>query len=323
MYRLCKDKTAKLPLFKELIGDIMIQLAETDQRVMVFDADLVNASGLRKFAGRFPDRLFDCGIMEANMAGMAAAASDAGAIPFAHTFAAFAARKCVDQIFLSACYAKRDLKLIGSDPGVTAAANGGSHQAMEDMGILRGLHNITLLEPSDGVLYDWMLRKVKDTYGVFYLRVNRKQERQLYETGSQFELGKGNLLREGSDATIIASGIEVFEALDAAELLAQEGIHVRVVDMFCWKPIDRGLIAECAAKTGAIVTAENHTTANGLGSAVSMVVAETCPVPMGFVGVHERFGEVGSIPFLIKKFGMDAVGIAGRVRETIARKPHG
>lgn len=320
MYQICNDRQAKLPLFKDIIGDVLIELAEQDPRVMVFDADLANASGLSRFGKRFPDRLFDCGIQEANMVGMAASASDAGAIPFAHTFAAFAARKCIDQVFLAACYADMDLKLIGSDPGITAATNGGSHQAMEDMGIFMGLNNITLLEPSDGIQYEWMLRTIKDTRGVFYLRINRKNERQLYQKDAQFTLGKGNVLREGTDATIIASGIEVYEALDAADLLAKEGIEVRVVDMFCWRPIDRELVAESAQKTGAIVTAENHVVATGLGSAVAHVVAEECPVPMGYIGVQERYGEVGSIPYLLKTFGMDAASIAEKVRQTIARK---
>jgi transketolase len=278
--------------FKEIIGDALIDLAREDSRVLVFDADLVNASGLRKFAEKYPDRLIDCGIQEANMVGMAAAASEAGVIPFAHTFAAFAARKCVDQIFLAACYSKLDLKLIGSDPGVTAATNGGSHQGMEDMGILMGLNNITLLEPSDGILFRWMLREVKNTPGVFYIRTNRKEERKLYEGDTTFQLGKGNVLQDGRDVTIIASGIEVYEALDAAKLLEEKGISVRVVDMFCWRPVDKELVIRCAKETGAIVTAENHATSTGLGSAVANVVVNNCPVPMEFIGVTERFGAV-------------------------------
>ncbi|MCI8598963.1 MAG: transketolase family protein [Lachnospiraceae bacterium] len=306
--------------FKEIIGDALIDLAREDSRVLVFDADLVNASGLRKFAEKYPDRLIDCGIQEANMVGMAAAASEAGVIPFAHTFAAFAARKCVDQIFLAACYSKLDLKLIGSDPGVTAATNGGSHQGMEDMGILMGLNNITLLEPSDGILFRWMLREVKNTPGVFYIRTNRKEERKLYEGDTTFQLGKGNVLQDGRDVTIIASGIEVYEALDAAKLLEEKGISVRVVDMFCWRPVDKELVIRCAKETGAIVTAENHATSTGLGSAVANVVVNNCPVPMEFIGVTERFGEVGSIAFLQKKFNMDAQSIVKKVEIVIGRK---
>ncbi len=306
--------------FKEIIGDVLIELAEEDPRVLVFDADLVNASGLRKFADKYPNRLVDCGIQEANMTGVAAAASEAGVIPFAHTFSAFAARKCVDQIFLAACYSKLDLKLIGSDPGITAATNGGSHQGMEDMGILMSLNNITLLEPSDGIMYRWMLREIKNTSGVFYVRTNRKEDREIYEKDTVFELGKGKVLRDGADAAIIASGIEVYEALEAAEMLEKENLSVRVVDMFCWRPIDQELILQCAEETGAIVTAENHVTATGLGSAVANVIVNNCPVPMEFVGVRERFGEVGSIPFLMKKFEMDASAIAEKVRKAVERK---
>ena len=161
---------------------------------------------------------------------------------------------------------------------------------------------------------------MKDTDGVFYLRANRKETCQLYEEGSKFELGKGNLLRDGTDVTIIASGIEVAQALEAADILASEGIQAAVIDMFCWRPIDEDIICRYAEKTGAIVTAENHATATGLGSAVARVVAKKCPVPMEFVGVDERYGEVGSIPFLMKKFGMDATSIVEKAKQAIARK---
>lgn len=320
MYRLTEKENARLPLFKELIGDVLIGLAEEDPRILVFDADLANASGLQKFAARFPERFVDCGIQEANMVGMAAASSESGAVPFAHTFAAFAGRKCVDQVFLAACYSQLNLKLIGSDPGITAATNGGTHQAMEDMGLFMAYPDITLLEPSDGVQYAYLLRLMKETYGVCYLRANRKCEKQIYEEGSSFAFGKGCLLREGNDATIIASGIEVGEARKAAALLEKEGISVRVIDMFCWKPLDRELIIESAQKTGAIVVAENHATASGLGSAVANVVVQECPVPMRFIGVRERFGEVGSIPYLQKKFEMDDESIARQVREVLKQK---
>lgn len=320
MLKLCRNREEPSSTFKQIFPEELIAIAEENPNVVAFDADLANASGLREFADRYPERFFECGIQEANMAGTAAASSEAGLIPFAHTFAAFAARKCIDQVFLAGCYAQLDLKLIGSDPGVTAATNGGSHQAMEDMGIFMGLPNITLLEPSDGVLFRFLLRQMAQRRGVFYLRSNRKETRWLYDEASTFELGKGNVLRDGTDVTLIASGIEVYEALDAAELLQDQGISARVVDMFCWRPIDRELIVRCAQETGAIVTAENHAVASGLGSAVANVVVQEYPVPMSFIGVNERFGEVGSIAFLQKKFCMDAQSIAAQALAVINRK---
>lgn len=314
------EEKRELPLFKEIIGRVMVDLVKEDPHVLVYDADLANASGLSAVREACPEQFIDCGIQEANMVGTAAASSEAGAIPFAHTFAAFTGRKCIDQLFMAACYPKLNLKLIGSDPGITAAVNGGSHQGMDDMGIMMCLNNITLLEPSDGVMYEQLLRMAKETYGVFYLRVNRKEKLQIYEEGTKFEFGKGKLLREGTDVTLIASGIEVAQSLEAAKILEKEGISARVIDMFCWRPIDEELIAESAEKTGAIVTAENHCTATGLGSAVARVVAQKKPVPMEMIGVVERYGEVGSIPYLMEKFHMDAASIADAARKAVSRK---
>ena len=210
--------------------------------------------------------------------------------------------------------------MIGSDGAITATTNGGSHQGMEDMGILSNLNNITLIDPSDANMMRALLPKVAETYGMFYVRQHRKGTDAVYTPDSTFEIGKGNVLREGTDATIIASGIEVGEALKAAEDLEKRGISVRVVDMFTWKPLDKELIVESARKTGAIVTAENHGLATGLGHAVAAVVAEECPVPMGFIGVDEQYGEVGDLQYLMKKFRMTAEDIAKKVQMTILKK---
>lgn len=320
MFRLCQDKQKRMISMKEIIGDTLVDMVKEDDRVLAFDADLASPGGFSKLGEIFPEKLINCGIQESNMVGAAAASSDSGAIPFAHTFAAFAGRKCLDQIFMAACYPGMNFKFIGSDPGITAAFNGGSHQAYEDMGSMICFNNITLLEPSDGIMCRELLKMMKDTYGVFYLRSNRKETHQIYSEGSKFEFGKGNILSEGKDVTIIASGIEVVQAQNAANELAKEGVFATVIDMFCWRPLDKTLIKTCAEKTGAIVVAENHNTANGLGAAVAKAVGELCPVPLGFIGVDERYGEVGSIPFLMKKFSMDSNSIVSRVHETIRRK---
>ncbi len=305
---------------KTVMGETLLKMMAEDKRVVVLDADLANASGMSVIRDKYPERFFDCGIQEANMVGTAAGISESGAIPFTHTFACFASRKCLDQIFLSACYAGLNVKLIGTDPGVTAATNGGSHQGMEDMGSLISINNITLIDVTDTVMLADLLPKVKDRYGVHYMRVYRRDTQLVYAEGSTFEIGKGNLLRDGKDLTIIASGIEVAEALKAANILAEQGISARVVDMFTWRPLDDELVVRCAKETGAILTAENHVIASGLGRAVAGTVVRNAPVPMDFIGINEQFGEVGSLPFLMKRFELTAEDIAKKAVALIAKK---
>lgn len=314
------QKNTKTKAMRDVLAEELIGLAAKDERIAVLDADLIGASGLKAFQKAYPERTFDCGIQEADMVGIAAGMSESGIIPFTHTFACFASRKCIDQIFLSACYSKLNVKMIGTDGAICSATNGGSHQGMEDMGILNSLNNITLIDMTDSVMLKKLLPVIKDEYGVVYFRIYRRGENVVYGENAEFTIGKGNILVEGTDATVIASGIEVPEALEAAELLAAEGIHIRVVDMFTWRPLDKELIIDCAEKTGAIVTAENHCIASGLGHAVSAVVAEECPVPMGYIGVNEQYGEVGDLGFLKQKFNMTAADIAEKVRCVMKKK---
>lgn len=303
-----------------VLGETLLEMANHDSRVIVIDADLGAGSKLDLVQREAPGQFVVCGIHEANMISVAAGMSEVGVIPFTHSFAAFATRRCLDQIFLSACFNGFNVKMIGTDPGVMGAHNGATHQSYEDMGCLMGLPNITLMEATDSVHLEWLLRQMKEHHGVFYLRTFRRGSTAVYGPGSEFEVGKGNVLRDGSDVTIIASGLLVSEALDAAAVLADQSVSARVVDMFTWKPLDTELIARCAAETGAIVTAENHQTTSGLGRAVATAVAQTHPVPMGFVGVHDHFGEVGEMPFLRDKFKLTAAEIVDRTLETIARK---
>lgn len=318
MFKL-SEKTKADKCMKDILSETLCQMGEQDERVVVFDADLAGPSGTIVFGKKFPERFFNCGIMEANMAGAAAGISDAGAIPYFHTFSAFASRKCADQIFMTMCYPKANVKILASDPGITAQDNGGSHQGMEDMGMMMGFQNIVLLEPADGVALKWALQQAKEDWGVHYIRFFRRDQGSIYEDGATFTIGKANLLKDGTDVTIIASGIEVRAALTAAELLEAKGISARVVDMFTWKPLDREMIERCAKETGAIVVAENHSVNNGLGNAVAAVVAETAPVPCQFVGIRE-FGEVGDVAYLSKRFGIDADSIAAAAEKAIARK---
>lgn len=305
---------------RKVYAKTMMELAEHDTRVVALDADLANPIGMIPFQKKFPERMVDCGIMEANMMGVAAGMSARGMIPFTHTFACFQSRKCIDQLFLSAGFADLNVKMIGSDPGILALYNGASHMGLEDMGILQNVPNLTLLEVSDAVMLESLIRQVKDIYGLHYIRMNRKNAATIYDPATKFEIGKGIVLEEGLDVTIISSGMMVEQALEAAQILRAEGISARVVDMFTWQPIDQALILESAEKTGAIVTAENHRIVSGLGSAVARVLAENRPTPVGYVGIEQVYGEVGSLPYLMERFHLTAQDIAAKARDTIARK---
>lgn len=315
---------AELNKSQELMRDVycstLMEMAEKDSRIVVLDADLVSSSGMKPFFKSFPDRAIQCGIAEANMIGIAAGLSATGKIPFAHSFGTFASRRVCDQIYVSAAYAKLNVRIIGSDPGVTAAYNGGTHMPFEDMAVLRGIPEITLIEPADTVALRDIIRQLADVYGVYYIRMARKNVTAIYSEGSSFEIGKGNILRNGGDVTIIASGIMAAEALNAAKMLETEGVSARVVDMFTWKPIDEKLIERCAEETGAIVTAENHNIYGGLGSAVAEAVVKTLPVPVEMVGTMDRFGQVGTEAFLRQEYHLTPETIAQAAKRAIERK---
>ncbi|MBR6312050.1 MAG: transketolase family protein [Oscillospiraceae bacterium] len=312
-------KKAEVPM-RDAYCNTLMQMAEKDERIVALDADLISSSGMKPFFAKFPERAIQCGIAEANMIGIAAGLSLTGKVPFAHSFGPFASRRVCDQIFISAAYANLNIRILGSDPGVTAAYNGGTHMPFEDMGVLRSIPGITLIEPCDPVAVADIVSQLADVYGVYYMRMARKSSIAVYEPGSTFEIGKGNLLRNGTDVTIIASGIMVAESLKAAAALEADGVSARVVDLFTWKPIDTELIVDCAEKTGAIVTAENHNIFGGLGSAVAEAVTQNCPVPMEFVGVTDRFGQVGTEDFLRAEYGLTAENVAAAAKRAIERK---
>lgn len=296
------------------------ELARENDRICILDADLVGSSGVKPFFQEFPDRAVDCGIQENNMIGVAAGLSAAGMIPFAHSFGPFASRRCVDQIFISCAYAKANVRIVGSDPGVTAAYNGGTHMPFEDMGTLMSIPKITLVEPTDSVQLRWLLQTLEKEYGVYYIRLLRKNAVGVFEEGSQFQLGRFARLREGADAAVVCSGIMVGEALKAAALLEQEGIRIAVLNAFTWKPMDDETLAEYARSCGCVVTAENHNILGGLGSAVANSLSRSCPVPVEMVGVEDEFGEVGTEDFLRKRFDLTAEHIVRAVRAAMARK---
>jgi len=305
---------------REVYCETLIELALENENIIILDADLVSSSGVKPFFSRFPDRAIQCGVAEANMIGIAAGLSAMGKIPFAHSFGCFASRRVCDQIMISAAYARQNVRIVGSDPGVTAAYNGGTHMPFEDMGVLRSIPGITLIEPTDPVMLADLLKQLAELYGVYYLRMARKNVAGIYQEGSNFVIGRGNTLIDGRDVTIIASGIMVAEALKTHAILAADGISARIVDMFTWKPIDSRLVEQCARETGALVTAENHNVIGGLGSAVAEAAAQSFPAPIEMVGIKDRFGQVGTEDFLREEYNLTALAIVDAARRAISRK---
>jgi len=315
------DNLEKSPrMMRDIYCETLTELALNNKDIVVLDADLVSSSGMKPFFSRFPDRAIQCGVAEANMVGIAAGLSSMGKIPFAHSFGCFASRRVCDQIMISAAYAKQNVRIVGTDPGITAAYNGGTHMPFEDMGVLRSIPGITLVEPTDEVMLADILKQLAGLYGVYYLRMVRKNAVAVYREGSTFEIGRGNVVIDGKDVTIIASGIMVFEAHKAAAMLKEEKISARVVDMFTWKPIDAKLVEQCAVETGAFVTAENHNIISGLGSAVAECAAQTAPVPIEMVGIKDSFGQVGTEDFLRAEYKLTAAAIVEAAKRAIARK---
>lgn len=297
-----KDEIEMRKVYSSKLGELMGKHNE----IVALEADLMNAITTDKIQKEYPERVINCGIMEANMIGIAAGMSIAGKYPFAHTFTAFASRRCFDQLFMSGAYQKNNIKVIASDAGVTAVYNGGTHMSFEDIGIMRGLANTVVMEVTDATMFENILEQVATKDGFYWIRTIRKNAATIYEKGSTFEIGKGNLLKDGKDITLIANGIMVSEALKATEKLEKEGRSVAVIDMFTLNPIDKELIEKYVQKTGKILTCENHSIHNGLGSAVAEVIAETGNAKLRRIGIKERFGQVGSLDFLMNEYELTA-----------------
>ncbi len=305
---------------RQVMAAGLVEAARKDDRIVVLDADLMSCHSTKCFLEAFPERFINVGIAEANLIGVAAGMAAFGKIPFAFSFAPFATRRCYDQIFISVAYSKLPVKIVGSDPGVMAEANGGTHMPFEDMSIMRAIPKMVCFEPTDATMLAKALPQIIDYPGAVYIRMFRKKAEKIYDDGLDFKLGKAVTLREGKDVTLVASGIMVARALKAADELAAEGISARVVNIHTWKPIDEDAIVESVKATGAIVTCENHSTYGGLGSAVAEVVVEKCPAPMELIGVKNSFGEVGKEAYLSEKFGLTVADIVAAAKKAIARK---
>lgn len=307
---------------RDIYVDLLLKYAEKYDNLVIVEADLMKASKTTPFFDKYPNRAINVGVAEANMIGVAAGLANMGKIPFTHTFTPFATRRVFDQVTLSVAYAQLNVKMVGSDPGIMAQLNGGTHMSLEDVGLMRNLPTMTVFEPVDGVQLAAMFPQIIEHNGPVYIRLLRQEFDPIFADDQKFELGKATPIIEGTDVSIFATGIMVKEALDAQKILAEQGISASVINIHTIKPIDKEAIIKEVKKTKAVVTAENHNIINGLGSAVAEVLVENCPTVMERVGVMDHFGEVGKKDFLMEKFGLKAKNIVEACKRVVARKHH-
>ncbi len=304
---------------RQVLCDTLIELAKTDPRLVVLDADLASSSGLAKFGAAHPGRFVNCGIQEANMVGVAAGLAAGGFVPFLHSFAAFAGRRVLDQFFLSCAYTRLDVRLIGSDPGIMASANGGTHMALEDIAVMRAIPGVTVIEASDPAMLASIVEESLSRPGPYYLRLVRKTKQRFYPEDTRFAIGRAITAREGKDVAIVACGqLCLGEALQAAEMLQAEGVDATVLDMFTVKPLDEKALLDAAARHRALISVENHNVIGGIGSALAETLSENrIGIPFRRLGVREAFGEVGTVECLRGKYGMSAADIRRTAMELL------
>ena len=321
------DKTAFVPsligssgeTLREAFGKALTAAAEKYPALVVLDADVAGGTGTHHFRRAHPDRFIQFGIAEQNMVAAAAGLALAGKLPVASTFAIFALR-AVEQVRQSIAYPHLNVKLAASHPGLDAGPDGASAQALEDLAAFRAIPGMTVVSPADPIEMTTAVTAILDYNGPVYLRTGRSPARRIFDESYVFELGRGRIIRDGCDVTIVACGVEVARALDAADLLARDGIAARVVNMSTIKPIDEALLVACARETGAFVTAEDHNVIGGLGGAVAETLARTIPSPNEFIGVQDVFGESGEPDELAAKYGLAGPSIADAARRAMARK---
>lgn len=309
---------------RTVYGETLIKIGEENPNIVVVGADTTDSLKTKPFGKKFPNRFFNVGIAEANLVSVAAGLAAGGKIPFASTYAIFLPGRCVDQIRNAIAYPSPgdkkglNVKMVVSHGGLSVGADGGSHQQIEDIAIMRVIPNVRVMIPADTVTVSKLTWIMSQTYGPFYMRMARSKTPVIHSESQNFEIGKGIVLRDGSDCTIAACGITVNIALEAADTLKQEGISCRVLDLFSIKPIDTALIEKAAHETGGIVTCEEHNIMAGFGSAIAEVVSETYPVPMRRIGVQDKFGESArdsEIPLLLAKHGITSINIANSVKD--------
>jgi transketolase len=305
---------------RDTYGKTLVELGRKNPDIVVLDADLRPSTMTKYFAREFPERFFDVGIAEQNMIGIASGLAASGKIPFASTFAVFAPGRCFDQIRVSVAQAKLNVKIVSTHAGVTVGEDGASHQALEDLALVCSLPGFTVIVPADAIETAQVIEAVAKHIGPCYVRLPRVKLPNVNGTDYRFEIGKSVTMRSGKDATIMAIGVMVSRALEAAAQLAKEGIDCRVLNMSTLKPIDETAIVKAAEETGAIVTAEEHQEHGGLGSTVARVVAKHHPVPLEFVAVKDVFGTSGKPEELLERYGLTAKDIVKAIRKVLKRK---
>lgn len=305
---------------REAYGNALAEFG-ADSRIVVLDADLSKSTKTDNFRKKYPERFFNMGIAEGNMMATAAGIASCGKVVFASTFAMFAAGRAFEQVRNSICYPKLNVKIGATHAGISVGEDGASHQAIEDIALMRAIPNMTVISPADAVETRHAVKAAIEHDGPVYLRLGRLNVPVIFEESSyKYELGKGITLSEGNDAAIIATGLMVHPALEAKELLKQEGINARVINIHTIKPIDADIIVKAAKETGVIVTAEEHSVIGGLGSAVAEVLVENYPVPLFRVGVQDKFGKSGKPDKLLEMYGLTAADIAKRTKEALKTK---
>ena len=314
MWRL-SDKVETMEIRRAFV-DTLIEEMVINDRIVALEADLGGASGFTRIKKRFPKRFINVGIAEANMMGIAAGLSMRGYIPFVHTFAPFATRRALDQIYISGAYSKNTINIYGSDPGICVATNGGTHTSFEDAAIMRSIPESMVFDPADGIELSWLIKEISTLKGIHYIRSTRKNLPTIYQEKSSFSIGKGNIIKEGKDILVIAAGQLLFDALIAAKELEKEGISLEVIDMFTLKPLDINLVErELHGKIG-VITFENHNVINGLGSAIAEVMAEMgAAIPLRRIGVMDTFGQVGTVEYLQNAYGLTGDKLKDTARE--------
>ena len=299
------DETRKIAT-RQSYGEALAELGEKNENVVVFDSDLSGATKTSIFAKKFPERFFDMGIAEQDMMSTAAGMSTFGKIPYASTFAVFAAGRAYDQIRNSICYPKMNVKICATHSGVTVGEDGATHQMLEDLGLMRGLPNMTVLCTSDDTETRWAIEEISKIQGPVYVRLCRLATPVIYDENQKFEIGKAIQIGEGTDATIFATGVVVSEAIKAKKELEKQGINIRVVDIHTIKPIDKEMIVKCAKETKKLISIEDHSIINGLGTAIADVLTEEYPCKLIKLGVKDEFGRSGKATELLEHYGLTA-----------------
>ena len=300
---------------RESFGKALVELGKENENVVVLTADLAGATKTSLFEKEFPDRFINIGIAEQNMIGISAGLATTGKIPFASTFAMFAAGRAYDQIRNSVAYPKLNVKICGTHAGVTVGEDGATHQMLEDLSLMRSIPNMTVLCTSDDVQTRWAIKEMAKIDGPVYIRLARVATPVIYNENQKFEIGKMVQIGDGTDATVFATGVEVAEALKAKEELEKENINIRVVDVHTIKPIDREMIIKCAKETKKLITIEDHSVIGGLGTAVCEVLSEEYPTKVVRMGMQDRFGKSGKAEQLLKYFKLDSEAIIEKVKE--------